>query len=288
MTLSVRQVLRTALFAIGGIAAFFALWIALSAPSSDRAWKLGLERSAVFTALEEDRWRLDNMRAFAFDEEGPIETAWRSHELRADDLEAVWFFIEPFAGNDAFAHSYLSFEFGGDTDEVISVSVEARMEEGETYSAVKGLMRAFELSYVWSTEKDIHSRIAVNLGHPLRAYRLALEPEHAKAILQHFIARTNALTTEPRFYNTLFSNCTNELAKAVNDAFPGALPWDWSFVLTGHSARHLHEKGYLEAAGAAFDTLRRQADIAGFVRRHFSLAPDPFSAAWRREFASER
>ncbi|MEO0850611.1 MAG: DUF4105 domain-containing protein, partial [Pseudomonadota bacterium] len=61
--------------------------------------------------------------------------------------------------------------------QTISVSVEARKEAGEPYSAILGALRAYELSYIWSTEKDVLSRIAVKLDHQLFAYKLNLTDE---------------------------------------------------------------------------------------------------------------
>ena len=255
--------------------------IIFARPSSHRDWREGLERVANFVPVDEQQWTLHNMRAFSFDADGIQSKDWVSHSVNAADLEAVWFFVEPFPGNDLFGHSYLSFVFGGDTQETIAVSVEARMEKGESYSIWRGALRGFELSYVWSTEKDIHTRIAANLQHELLAYRLDLDPDQSIAILEHFIERTNDLSNAPRFYNTFTSNCTNELAKAVNDAYPGALPWHSSFILTGRSARHLHSLGYV-LGESSFETLTSNASIAGSIVTHQALMPDEFSAAWRQ------
>lgn len=255
-------------------------------PRTDRTWESGLERTATFALHGDGRFEVRNLRAFAFGEDGAVETAWTSATGTMADLKEIWFFIEPFAGNDTFAHSFLSFVFVGETRRVLSISVEARKEVGEDYSALAGLFRAYELSYVWSTEKDILTRIALDLGHPLLAYRLDLPEEGARKILAHFIARTNELAAAPRFYNTLHSNCTNELAKAVNRAYPGSLPWHPSFVLTGRSAGHLHRLGYVAPEAQPFTEIAARADIAGLVARHRALEAEAFARAWREDFTT--
>ena len=64
---------------------------------------------------------------------------------------------------------------------------------------MRGAFRAYELLYVWSTEKDVLSRIAVKLDHKLYAYKLDLPVDQAMIIFDHFVARTNDLAARPRF-----------------------------------------------------------------------------------------
>jgi len=252
-------------------------------PRADRNWEAALARAPQFTPQVTDQggaWALDHLRAFEFDATGATTKNWRPASIDPAALTEIWFFIEPFGRWDGVAHSFLSFVFAGGNPQTISVSVEARREEGEDYSAIRGAFNAYELIYLWSTEKDILTRIGVYLDHDLYAYRLDVTPEQARAILDHFITRTNRLSERPRFYNTLTSNCTNELAKAVNDAFPGALPWHLSHVLTGRSAERLHALEFVEG-GADFEAIKARAEIGAVVRTLDGAGDDAFSEQWR-------
>ena len=100
--------------------------------------------------------------------------------------------------------------------------------------------------------------------------------EHMIAIFEHFIKRTNDLKDNPRFYNTLFSNCTNELAKAVNDAFPKALPWNISWITTGRAAHWLIELGYIKPPN--YDS-----NIQFLVKTYAGEPEQVFSKVWRDE-----
>ncbi len=264
------------------VIAVVALIIGLRTPRTDRDWQAPLSRAPLFGQTENGRWAIDHLRAFEFAPEGAAVAEWRPVEIDPAALQEIWFFVEPFESWDAVAHSFVSFVFDGETPQTISVSVEARKEEGEDYSALRGAFNAYELLYVWSTEKDILTRIAVHLDHELYAYRLDVSPEQARAILEHFIARTNRLIERPRFYNTLTSNCTNELAKAVNDAFPGSLPWRRSHVFTGRSAEYLHRLGFLEG-GKDFEAIRATAEIRSAVHAAKDLPDGPFAAQWRAQ-----
>jgi hypothetical protein len=46
---------------------------------------------------------------------------------------------------------------------------------------------------------------------------------------------TNALAAHPRLYNTFSANCTNMLAKVVNQTKAGSVPFDLSWYLPGYS-----------------------------------------------------
>ncbi|MEO0850612.1 MAG: DUF4105 domain-containing protein [Pseudomonadota bacterium] len=121
----------------------------------------------------------------------------------------------------------------------------------------------------------------MKLDHQLFAYKLNLTHEQAILIFDHFVKRTNALAAKPRFYNTLHSNCTNELAKVVNEAFPKALPWHRSWVLTGKSGKWLHDLGYVGREEESFASLKARSDIQDLVKT--TIRREDFADAWRAQ-----
>ena len=263
----------------------FAATVLSKTPRADRDWKPKLTRVASFEGLADGRYHLDALRDYKFASGGVEMPGWREAEINASDIAEMWFFVEPFSGNPLFAHSFLSFVFEGDGPQptVISVSIEARLEKGETYTALAGTLRNYELMYVWSTERDITTRIAVGLDHELYAYKVELEPQHMRRIFEYFVRRTNELAERPRFYNTLHSNCTNELAKAVNEAFPNALPWHKSWVMTGRSAEWLFDLGFIENHQAdSFSTLNDSSEVRELIKAHADATD--FADAWRTAF----
>lgn len=265
----------------------FILSVFLKTPRHDRDWGVGVSRMPVFETMPDGQWRLHNMRAFEFSAHHAAKD-WRETTLDPADLEEIWFFTEPFPAFKGAAHTFISFVFGGETDQTIAISVEARKERGEVYSGFNGLFNKFELIYLWSTEKDVLTRIAIGLDHDLYAYKLDVTTEQSREILDHFIERTNELKDRPRFYNTITSNCTNELVKSINGAFPGALPWHFSHVLTGYAARRLHHLGFLDHETPRFEDLRAEA-LATRAIRAAAEKPDPaFPDEWRKLMADEK
>src|SRR5262249_15686201 len=86
--------------------------------------------------------------------------------------------------------------------------------------------------------------------------------------------------TTPRWYNTLFSNCTNELAKAAG------IKWHYSFFLTGKSDDYLFRRGIIP--GASFDVAHAEADVSNLVRELNALDPALFDAALLEELRARR
>lgn len=260
-----------------------ALYVSTKSTSANRVWATQFERVAHFEGVSPSKYVLHNLRSFEYGRNRIKQESWRQIELRTDNIIEAWFFVEPFASSDLFGHTFVSFVVE-DTDgdrRTLAVSIEARLEQGEKYSALRGVLREHELSYVWSTEKDTVTRIAVQLGHPLYAYKLNQNRAQAQIILDHFIQRTNALAETPRFYNTVLSNCTNELFKAVNDAVPGSMPSNSAWLLTGRSARYLHAGGLLGNPEQSFDDLKNDAAIHELATRFANIPAEEFSKRWR-------
>lgn len=273
--------LKIALAAAVLIVVIVIVAVQLRTPRDDRNWVRELSLAPHFEAADGGRWLIHDLRAFEYRAGSAPQEAWRDAVIDENDLTEIWFFVEPFEGFSGAAHTLVSFVFAGETNMTIAMSVEARKEQGEVYSGFNGLFNKFELIYQWATEKDLLTRIAVELDHEMYAYRLNVSQTQAKEILAHFIARTNDLAAQPRFYNTFTSNCTNELAKAAKDAFPKALPWHYAHVLTGYSAERLYDLGFLGDKQTPFEDIKARARAEAAIR---AAAPAPdgvFPAQWR-------
>ncbi|MEM6536456.1 MAG: DUF4105 domain-containing protein [Pseudomonadota bacterium] len=253
-------------------------------PQQDRDWAPQFERVASFESNGQGAYVLQNLRTFDHRAGKPSLKSWDTIELDVAELMEVWFFVEPFPVSDLFAHTFVSFVFEDDVGarKTVSISVEARRENGEKYTPLAGLMREFELSFVWSTEKDVATRIVVKQGGDLFAYPIVRPRETAVRVFEHFVERTNDLAATPRFYDTVASNCTNELFKAVNKAYPGSVPPGPAWLLTGLSASRLHASGHLGGEDVPFAQIKADAAVDDFVREYARLSDEAFSAAWRQ------
>jgi hypothetical protein len=233
--------------------------LALSAcagvPRNDRTWYPYLERTS-HVELTGDAFKVTPVLDWSYSATGETARNYGEADFRFDQLRNVWFVLEPQPGSKLAAHTFLIFEFEG--DRLLGATIEARRETTEKYSAVAGLFNKYELAYMWGSAHDLLTRRAVMLDHETFVYPLALKPEWKRDLLTRMLQRTQALETQPRWYNTLSSNCTNEIAKATD------LKWDSAFVLTGLADDHLYEKKLIP--GPSFAEAHARSDVTAFVK----------------------
>jgi hypothetical protein len=267
----VRASKRIALLVLG--AAAVALTACVTAtPRNDRDWYPYLARQTQ-ASIEAESFTVDPVTDWTYSETGPIAQNYLRETYAFSDLQNVWFVLEPQPGMSAAAHTFLLFEFTG--DRLLGVTIEARREVKEDYSAFAGLFNKYELAYLWGAARDLMTRRAIMLQHETYVYPLQLQEETKQSLLRSLLDRTEALETQPRFYNTFGSNCTNELAKAAK------LKWHRSFVFTGGSAKRLYELKVIP--GADFERARALADMTAFVKKMDARSASAFDAALLRE-----
>ncbi len=186
---------------------------------------------------------------------GPTRQTYTSVSYKISELQALWFVIEPDPHLSFAAHTFMLFEFSG--ERLLGLTIEARREANEDYSAIAGTFNQFELSYLWGTAHDLLTRRAVMLQHRVMIYPVNITRDQMQTMLRNVLERTRSLEYTPRYYNTLFSNCTNELAKAAG------FHWAPAFILTGESDEYLFDRHLLEAPSLV--VARRRAEMESFI-----------------------
>lgn len=259
---------RAVLWLVLVIATFGLLGVCSREPRLDRDW---VENLAVMPKIDvtEQGFALDPVMDWTYTAEGPREQGRTNFAADFSDLRNVWFVVEPQPGGDYAAHTLVLFEFAG--DRIVGLTVEARLEKGETYDAVAGVFNNFELAYVWSTARDLLERRVVFLDKQVYVYPLALSDQQKGDFLKALIGQTVEVSTHPRFYNTFTSNCTNELAKVAK------LDWHYSWVLTGYSPQRLYDLKLIP--GATFDAAKETALMSEEIAGWNDLGAAEFDAA---------
>jgi hypothetical protein len=223
---------KSAGLAIAALLAAFLTPVQLAEARLDRKWVDNLAHMPK-VELSQGSFALDHVADWSYTKDGPATRGAITFANTFDDLRNVWFVVEPQPGGDYAAHTLILFEFGG--DRVVGLTVEARLEQGETYDAVAGALNRFELSYIWATARELLTRRVTFLDKDVYVYPLQLEAWQKPAFLRALLEGTIDVATHARFYNTITSNCTNELAKVAG------LGWHYSWVLTGYSPQRLYE-----------------------------------------------
>lgn len=277
----VKTIVRFVAVAVVVFVAIVAIMLLVRTPSADRNWMEGVSRVSD-ARIEEDRVVITNVRDWQHAESGVVSKGWIDEvRLPLDQLVRVWFVLDPYNDSPWTGHSQLTFEFLDGSAYVFSV--EARREVNEKYSAFRGAFREYEMVYVWGTERDYVLESLVYLGRPLRLHPLNLSNADAKGLLKAVVGATHELALNPRFYNTLTANCTNVLAKTINERYPGRVPYDLAWNLPGLAEGFLIEEGYITTS-KDLETARTFATLAPHKEALLAVAsssPQVFSRAVR-------
>jgi hypothetical protein len=259
--------LRPAILSIAAILALGAFASVTGPARADRNWYPYLARTTD-VELGADRFAVTPVSDWSYARSGETAQTYGDASYGFDQLRHVWFMLEPQPGSQLAAHTLLLFEFEG--DRLLGLTIEARREVNEDYSALSGLFNAFELAYVWGTARDFLTRRTVMLDHEVFIYPVAISADQQRALLQRLLERTQSLETQPRYYNTILSNCTNELAKAAE------LDWTPAFIFTGRSDEYLFRHDILP--GGSFARAHARSDMTDFITALNQAPPERFDA----------
>lgn len=251
----------------------YAIFAMVVRPSNDRNWTVD-QMQLPYADVDGDLVSIHNIRNFNYETVDVYDVAYYDKIFDLNDLKKVFFVVEPFSGFIGAAHTFLSFEFEGDN--FVSISVEIRKEQGESFSALKGLLRQYEIMYVIADERD-----AVRLRSNFRKDQVYVYPvntskEKARLLFLDMIERANKLNEKPEFYNTLTQTCTTEIAKHVNKITEGKVPFSWKVLLPAYSDRFAYDLGLIDT-DLSFEEAREKylinaraeayADAPDFSRR---------------------
>lgn len=251
-----RKKVRLALKLIGAGAVALAISVVMRSPSLDREWDEDVRVLAGVHATEGGPIELTDVRDWQYARESIVSRSWFDASFDPADIVDLWMYEQQLDGRGLIAHTFVVFDFGEDQGpgRYLGLSVETRRESGEEYSLLGGALRAFEVTHIWATEQDLVRRRVEYLDYPLTRYRLDIPAEYRARIFRKFAGETEGLATTPRWYNTLFNNCTSSLIRYVNESEPDAIPLHFSYVLTGRTDEYLEELGYLDrASGVRID-----------------------------------
>lgn len=226
-------------------------------PRNDRDWQPDVERlpSATITG---HTITVRNIRNFEYFTETEYREHWETRTYDLDRLQRVDLFL-CFWGPALIAHSIVSWGFSDGSH--LAVSIETRKEKGESYSAVRGFFRQYELYYVVADERDV-VRLRTNYrGETVYLYRIKMPPERARELLIEYLKEINLLAERPRWYNALTHNCTTMIRYHVKEIAPKD-PWSWKILVNGFLDELAYERGRVDTS-LPFAELRKRSDITG-------------------------
>ncbi|MEO8603175.1 MAG: DUF4105 domain-containing protein [bacterium] len=251
--------LRTA--ASAGLALL--LWLGIAAtweqtipPRNDRQWMPDVENLPTAT-LDGDRLTVRNVRDFDYHaSDADFTPRWETRTYDLTQLRGGDIFFS-FWGPTDIAHTIASWDFGDDRH--LAISIETRKEVGESYSAVRGFFRQYELYYVVADERDVIGVRANQRGEHVFLHALLLPPDVARALLLEYVGAVNRLAVQPSWYNALTQNCTTSIRKHAARVMP-LQPWSWQLLLNGHLEEMWYRNGVFHTA-LPFSEFKQRSEV---------------------------
>jgi hypothetical protein len=227
----------------------FLLFVCTRTPSLDRLWDEDVDVLAGIDTSVAETITLTRIRDWQYGVDSITDKAYFDALFDPNDIVAMWLYEQQLDTSGLIAHTFIVFQFvdSYERGKYLGLSVETRREQGETYSIVGGVLRKFEITHIWATEKDLVTRRVQYLNYPLTRYRLEIPAAYHAQIFRKFVEETKGLASQPQWYNTVSNNCTSSLIKYVNKSEPDAIPLHYSYVLTGKVAQYLEKLGYKNA-----------------------------------------
>ncbi len=241
------------------------IWLFSLTPRDDRAWCLGMERLPTIEVAG-DTLTIRDLRHFRWQTANTAEAIWENRVLDLRRLQELELFIVPFERAPHYL-GHIMLGFGFDDGNRIMVSVEARREIGEAYGLLPGLLRQFELTYLFCDEEDPLVLRALHQNSAIYRYPLQAKPEFIRSLFLDLAQSANRLHRQPQFYNSQANNCTTTLYQHVNAALPQPIAWSTEILFPVQADRLLFRHGYLKTTLPYAET-RQAARCDPLIRKN--------------------
>jgi len=255
------------------------LWWWTIQPSNDRDWSPEYA-NPPWAEVEGDRLTLHNVRNFEYRSETDFTPHWETRTFDLSKITGADIFLS-YWGSPTIAHTIMSWEFAEGPP--LAISIETRRERTETYSAVRGFFREYEIYYVAADERDLIGLRTNHRGEDVYLYRLRMPPERSRALLLDYVKTMNALRDRPAWYNAFSDNCTTSI-RMHTKAIGGFAGIDWRLLATGYLDRMLYDGGavdtrlpfeQLKAAGRVTERAKAAGRNPDFSERIRDAVPRP-------------
>ena len=229
-------------------------WLTLK-PTNTSDWQPNVSQHA-WADINGDVVTLHNVRNCDYRTETDYTPRWETRTVRISQITGVDIAID-YWGSPWMAHPIVSFQFADAPP--VCFSIETRMKNGQSYSAIGGLYRQFELIYIVADERDV-IRLRTNYRHEdIYLYRLTLSPEAAQERFREYLHSLNQNRDHPRWYNAITTNCTTSIRQ--QQLSTESTPWNWRILLNGKGDELMYQRHLMVTAGLPFAELKKRALI---------------------------
>jgi hypothetical protein len=232
-----RPLWRVAALVVVAFVVVLGAWLAIPA-SNDRDWQPEVA-TLPYADIRGDRMTVHNVRNADYRSETDFTIRLEDRELDLSEIRSLDLFLV-YWGSPAIAHTIMSWGFEG--DKYLAISIETRKEKGESYSALRGFFRQYELTYVVADERDVVRLRSNHRGEDVYVYRFDVSPEGARQLLLSYFDAINQLRERPEWYNAMTHNCTTTIQQLAAH-YERRSWWSWKLLLNGYFDELGYENG---------------------------------------------
>ena len=221
-------------------------WFMSITPEQQRDWMPEVSQKITYKRdpNNPDLITLTNVRNFDWHTEDDATARWETRTIDMSKLSGVDVANSYWMG-PLIAHTLVSFRF--EEDRPLAFSFEIRKEKGESFSALAGFFRRYELSLIAAEERDIiYTRTNVR-GEQVYLLPIShLQQHEVQELFESYLTAADDLNAQPAWYNTLTSNCTNIIFYMARVISGDRLPWDYRIWVSGWLPNYLYDVGMLD------------------------------------------
>lgn len=229
-----------AIFLIGVLLSL--LWYFNITPQQNRQWAPEVSRLLSYSQ-HGNLVTLNNVRNFKWHQDKSYEIHWETRTFDLSQITGVNIITSYWMGPQ-IAHTLVSFNF--ENQRPIVFSIEIRKQANESFSAIGGFFRQFELSLVASDEKDILYTRSNIRKEKVFFFPIRMQKQEMRNLFEEYLITAGQLKKTPQWYNTLTSNCTTIVFDMVQAVNPHELPKDYRILLSGYLPNYLYDTGALD------------------------------------------
>jgi hypothetical protein len=241
----VKKILKWAFLTFLLMVVVFSGWYFLQFPSLNRNWNED-QKILAEIRFNENLVHVKNARNFDYVTDTTFTPRYYDATYDINKLSRVWYIIEPFGDRDGPAHTMLSFDFSD--GQHVSVSTEIRKEVGESFDAIKGLLRQYEIVYMIGDERDLIRLRSNYRKDVVTMYPLKIQPENLPKFFLSVMQRAQKLSQEPEWYNTITNTCATAIQDHANFVLDEErkISWNKNILLPKYSDEIAYNLGLID------------------------------------------
>ena len=203
----------------------------------DRDWNP--EVAQVLTYQQQgDQVTLHKVRNFNWHADGSYDERWETRHFDLNQITGVNIITSYWMG-PRIAHTLVSFDFAN--SQPLTFSIEIRKQKNEEFSTYGGFFRKYELSLIAADEKDlIYTRSNIR-GEQVYFFPVNMSKSEIRALFEEYLGKANELKQQPKWYNSLTSNCTTLVFDMVRAISQRPLPTDYRLLASGYLPNYLYD-----------------------------------------------